>query len=265
MIRTTSYNSPAYIYFMKLIGIHLVNPRYSSLYTKLAMFSLTQFQQILYFDLDFYFQKNPHPLALESCGREMIVCACRDYAMNRIFLKQSSLDNQIRVSDYFNAGFMVVKPSLALYNDLLRKLESDTPILKNYVFAEQDFLNVYFKDKWKLLPPTLNVMHVRNNIRENMVAIHEKFWILQRQFQGPEYLWNNERQIPKITSNVTMSAKERLRQKVYILAGDGSTLDSGSSTSPRRKDRRHESSWQHTNLLTLKSSEKEIKETKYVV
>ncbi|KAG5548926.1 hypothetical protein RHGRI_014331 [Rhododendron griersonianum] len=55
---------------------------------------------------------------------------------------------------YFNAGRLVFEPSLSTYDDLLNtlKVTSHTP------FAEQDFLNMFFKDIFKPIPPIYNLI-----------------------------------------------------------------------------------------------------------
>ncbi|XP_022895702.1 galactinol synthase 2-like [Olea europaea var. sylvestris] len=55
---------------------------------------------------------------------------------------------------YFNAGMFVFEPSLPTYRDLLRKLKITTPTS----FAEQDFLNMFFKDIYKPIPSNYNLV-----------------------------------------------------------------------------------------------------------
>uniref|UniRef100_A0A2P2J154 Hexosyltransferase n=1 Tax=Rhizophora mucronata TaxID=61149 RepID=A0A2P2J154_RHIMU len=55
---------------------------------------------------------------------------------------------------YFNAGMFVFEPSLPTYDDLLKTVKVTTPTL----FAEQDFLNMYFKDIFKPIPPVYNLV-----------------------------------------------------------------------------------------------------------
>ena len=227
--------------------------------------------------MDFYFQKNPYALAIESCSLE-IICACRDYSMGKVTLK-SSLDDQITINNYFNAGFLVVKPSLKVYNELLQRLKADVSIIEKYVFAEQDLLNVYFWKKWKILSATFNVMHVKY-VRENMIAIHEKLWILQQNFQSSKYLWNKDSDILKQISsskNDTSSEidakekvssnngdyRERMRLKRYniYMNNDASTEDSwpsSSLSSHRKRDKRDEISWQHTSLMKDNNKKKSM-------
>lgn len=55
---------------------------------------------------------------------------------------------------YFNAGMFVFEPSISTYHDLLNTLKVTPPT----PFAEQDFLNMYFKDIYKPIPPTYNLV-----------------------------------------------------------------------------------------------------------
>jgi len=55
---------------------------------------------------------------------------------------------------YFNAGMFVYEPSLPIYDDLLSRLKTSptTP------FAEQDFLNMFFRDIYKPIPNVYNLV-----------------------------------------------------------------------------------------------------------
>ncbi|KHN43432.1 Glycogenin-2 [Glycine soja] len=55
---------------------------------------------------------------------------------------------------YFNAGMFVFEPSIATYHDLLKTVQVTTPTS----FAEQDFLNMYFKDIYKPIPLNYNLV-----------------------------------------------------------------------------------------------------------
>ncbi|ESW35300.1 hypothetical protein PHAVU_001G223700 [Phaseolus vulgaris] len=55
---------------------------------------------------------------------------------------------------YFNAGMFVYEPNLVTYRDLLQTVQ----ITKPTSFAEQDFLNMYFKDKYKPIPNLYNLV-----------------------------------------------------------------------------------------------------------
>ncbi|XP_016471939.1 galactinol synthase 1-like isoform X1 [Nicotiana tabacum] len=55
---------------------------------------------------------------------------------------------------YFNAGMFVFEPSLHIYDDLLKTLQ----ITPSTPFAEQDFLNIYFKDIYRPIPLVYNLV-----------------------------------------------------------------------------------------------------------
>ncbi|XP_044501377.1 galactinol synthase 1-like [Mangifera indica] len=55
---------------------------------------------------------------------------------------------------YFNAGMFVFEPSLSTYDDLLKTLRVTTPT----PFAEQDLLNMFFKNIYKPIPLVYNLV-----------------------------------------------------------------------------------------------------------
>ncbi|KAJ7955283.1 Hexosyltransferase [Quillaja saponaria] len=55
---------------------------------------------------------------------------------------------------YFNAGMFVYEPNLETYNNLLETLKVTPPTS----FAEQDFLNMYFKDIYKPISSAYNLV-----------------------------------------------------------------------------------------------------------
>ncbi|CAK7340478.1 unnamed protein product [Dovyalis caffra] len=55
---------------------------------------------------------------------------------------------------YFNAGMFVYEPNLSTYHDLLETLKVTAPTL----FAEQDFLNMFFRDIYKPIPSDYNLV-----------------------------------------------------------------------------------------------------------
>ncbi|OAY43935.1 galactinol synthase 2 [Manihot esculenta] len=75
---------------------------------------------------------------------------------------------------YFNAGMFVFEPSLSTYDDLLQTVKVTTPTL----FAEQDFLNMFFKDIYRPLPPIYNLVlamlwrHPENIELEKVKVVH---------------------------------------------------------------------------------------------
>ncbi|XP_027114893.1 galactinol synthase 2-like [Coffea arabica] len=75
---------------------------------------------------------------------------------------------------YFNAGMFVYEPSLPTYDDLLRTLEITPPT----PFAEQDFLNMFFRDVYRPIPPIYNLVlamlwrHPENVELEKVKVVH---------------------------------------------------------------------------------------------
>lgn len=75
---------------------------------------------------------------------------------------------------YFNAGMFMFEPSIVTYHHLLNTLKITTPT----PFAEQDFLNMYFKDIYKPIPLVYNLVlamlwrHPENVELEKVKVVH---------------------------------------------------------------------------------------------
>ncbi|XVF38932.1 hypothetical protein REPUB_Repub20aG0145200 [Reevesia pubescens] len=75
---------------------------------------------------------------------------------------------------YFNAGMFVYQPNLLTYNYLLDTLKVTTPTS----FAEQDFLNMFFREIYKPIPPVYNLVlallwrHPENIDLEKVKVVH---------------------------------------------------------------------------------------------
>lgn len=75
---------------------------------------------------------------------------------------------------YFNAGMFVFEPSLPTYHDLLHSLKITPPT----PFAEQDFLNMFFKDAYRPIPNVYNLVlamlwrHPENVKLEEVKVVH---------------------------------------------------------------------------------------------
>jgi hypothetical protein len=83
-----------------------VNPRLSSMATKFQLWRFCQFSQIAYFDADHIFTANADSI-FEECGEESILCGVGDSSPNG------------KREGQFNAGTMVLHPSLELSEELL--------------------------------------------------------------------------------------------------------------------------------------------------
>ncbi|KAL5850916.1 hypothetical protein ACOSQ4_008929 [Xanthoceras sorbifolium] len=75
---------------------------------------------------------------------------------------------------YFNAGMFVYEPSITTYHDLLNTVKVTPPTS----FAEQDFLNMYFRDIYRPIPPIYNLVlamlwrHPENIELEKAKVVH---------------------------------------------------------------------------------------------
>lgn len=88
---------------------------YGALLSKLHVWALTTYDIVVYYDSDVVFFRNPVAAALAACGGALAgqkLCATRDTALTRAGSGRP----------LFNAGFLVLRPDLAVHADLLRSL-----------------------------------------------------------------------------------------------------------------------------------------------
>ena len=107
------------------------------LFSKLWIWRLTMYEQILYTDLDVLFMLSPEPLF-------------------RIHLP---VQNPAMVPDttrkhYYNAGVILLRPSENEYQRLISSMNANT---HGSEFTEQDFLNVFYHGRIVQLDPRFNV------------------------------------------------------------------------------------------------------------
>lgn len=75
---------------------------------------------------------------------------------------------------YFNAGMFVYEPNLSTYDDLLSSVKTTPPTS----FAEQDFLNIFFRDIYRPIPSDYNLVlamlwrHPENIKLNNVKVVH---------------------------------------------------------------------------------------------
>lgn len=159
-----------------------MNAHYSSMLTKLHLWSLTEYDQIIYYDCDFIFQGNPES-AFGQCSWSSL-CATPDTGI-------SDFNKAIRPGTYFNGGFLVLRPNEKRYKFLLANKHQ----AEGKFFVEQDLLNRLYKGKWGALDQSYNLMHCyrEKNISSQVIAIHEKMWILRKNFPESQYVWNSSK------------------------------------------------------------------------
>lgn len=147
---------------------------YRSMLTKLHIWTLTQYSQIAYYDADMVFMRNPSGI-FDACGN-VPLCAVSDVYIS---------------PDYFNAGMMVLTPSM----DVFEMLYGQRQLADGTQHAEQDMLNEVFRNQWKKLPRKFNFMHPsRSTLGEvgDVVAVHEKWWRLidDLGLREEDWIWN---------------------------------------------------------------------------
>eukprot|EP00835_Amoeboradix_gromovi_P004535 NODE_358_length_10198_cov_0.265076.p3 type:complete len:311 gc:universal NODE_358_length_10198_cov_0.265076:9048-9980(+) len=166
--------------FVKRIETEGSFKRYSSMLTKLALWNMTEYDRVAYFDSDHVFLNSPDKI-FEDCG-DAIFC--------------STPDTQI-AETYFNAGLMVIKPNVTLYDEYLTKTE-----LAKSSFAEQDMLNKIYNGTWKNVDKKYNLMHpTKETINTpDLIAVHEKWWVLKNDLKltDSKWIWN------QLLKNITM-------------------------------------------------------------
>ncbi|GKV50769.1 hypothetical protein SLEP1_g57464 [Rubroshorea leprosula] len=140
---------------------HVIN------YSKLRIWKFVEYSQMVYLNGDIQVFENIDDLFDKLDGKFYAVtdCFCEktwsDIPQYRIGYCQQCPD-KVQWSAklgpkpplYFNAGMFVFEPSLSVYDELLRKLEISPPT----PFAEQDFLNMFFREIYEPLPPIYNLV-----------------------------------------------------------------------------------------------------------
>ena len=108
--------------------------RWNYTFDKLNIFSLVEYDKIVFLDLDLLILKNiDHLFNWDS------IAAGLDMPWH---------------DDEFNSGVMVIEPNMDLYNDMIEKLYATK---YNYT-GDQDFLNDYFGKNFIALPLKYNLM-----------------------------------------------------------------------------------------------------------
>ncbi|CAN0154486.1 unnamed protein product [Scytosiphon promiscuus] len=118
-------------------------------YTKLLVWGLTQFKRVVYIDADALVMDDLD----ELFHREADFAAAPD----------------VFPPDKFNAGVMVVTPSLCVLEDMLSKVEK----LPSYDGGDTGFLNAYFSD-WFSRPSAARLPFAFNALRTVYWTTHEK-------------------------------------------------------------------------------------------
>lgn len=166
------------------------NERFAEVWSKLAVWRLTEYQRVAFLDADMLVINNMDevfslPLAADTiaachacrCNPQRIASYPESWRPENCYYSwcddpemhghpPASLDN------YLNGGFLVLTPDEAMYQQMMQRLAEKADI-SAYVFAEQDFLNEVFRDRWQPL-------HYGYNALKTLAFQHPQMWDLAR-------------------------------------------------------------------------------------
>ena len=150
------------------------NARFAEVWTKLAVWALTEFERLVVLDADMLVTQNMDELFdVPLADDEIAAChACRCNP-NRIasypaswtpagcaytYQSRTGATLPARLPEpYFNGGTLVLRPDQRVFDALVSEL-AGVEDLSRYVFAEQDFLNEHFRGRWHPLPYVYNAL-----------------------------------------------------------------------------------------------------------
>eukprot|EP00931_Biecheleriopsis_adriatica_P045586 TRINITY_DN26103_c0_g1_i1.p1 TRINITY_DN26103_c0_g1~~TRINITY_DN26103_c0_g1_i1.p1 ORF type:complete len:302 (+),score=34.67 TRINITY_DN26103_c0_g1_i1:34-939(+) len=147
-------------------------PHFRFCWAKLGLWTLEDdYDIVVYMDADILIVGDISALLSEppSDGELKAVPACECWRSERCSYTErgcrGGLNSEASSEDglYFNAGVMVFRPSVRTYENMLialqkRKGRVETKADDAMPFAEQDFLNVYFRGRFVAMPPTFNAL-----------------------------------------------------------------------------------------------------------
>ncbi|ORX95088.1 glycosyl transferase 8 family protein [Basidiobolus meristosporus CBS 931.73] len=161
--------------------------RYSDTWTKLQVWSLSEFEKVTFLDADMLVLRNMDELfdAVDSSDYQMAAvnaCRCNPLELSHypkhwkpsncahtILENSGSIDPKTcNRNDYFNSGLMVLIPSPDLFTKMVAKLRK-IPNLNQYLFPDQDFLNDVFQHRWAPLSYVYNAL-------KPMKFCHSRMW-----------------------------------------------------------------------------------------
>ncbi|KAL6219632.1 hypothetical protein ACLB2K_007391 [Fragaria x ananassa] len=156
-------------------------------YSKLRIWEFVEYDKMIYLDGDIQVYDNIDHLfdlqdgnvyAVMDCFCEKTWSHTPQYKIGycQQFPERVKWDFELGLppSLYFNAGMFVFEPSVLTYQDLLKTLR----VAPTTPFAEQDFLNRYFRDIYKPIPNVYNLVlamlwrHPENVELEKVKVVH---------------------------------------------------------------------------------------------
>ncbi|SDU86206.1 Glycosyl transferase family 8 [Microlunatus sagamiharensis] len=148
------------------------NARFAEVWTKLAVWTLTEFERLVVLDADMLVVRNMDELFDLDLGPSRVAAchACRcnpnkiatypaswtpeHCAYTHVEAGEPSTEE---ADPYVNGGTLVLEPDRAVFDELMAELAA-VDDLSRYVFAEQDFLNEHFRGRWTVLPYVYNAL-----------------------------------------------------------------------------------------------------------
>ena len=144
------------------------NARFAEVWTKLAVWNLTEFDRVVFLDADMLvvrpmdelFSIDLPPGGIAAChacrcNPNMIADYPADWTPERCAYTHRPVDGPR--DHYLNGGLLVLEPDASVFADMVQRL-SALDDLSRYPFAEQDFLNEYYRDRWRPLPYVYNAL-----------------------------------------------------------------------------------------------------------
>ncbi|XP_011087512.1 galactinol synthase 2-like [Sesamum indicum] len=125
-------------------------------YCKLRLWEFVEYNKMIYLDADIQvFDNIDHLFDLPSgCLYAVMDCLCEMQGKPCADKVQWPAELGNEPPFYFNGGMFVFEPDLDTYNNLLSTLEITPPT----PFAEQDYLNFFFKNTSRPIPATYNLL-----------------------------------------------------------------------------------------------------------
>ncbi|MFG1172796.1 glycosyltransferase family 8 protein [Erwiniaceae bacterium CAU 1747] len=150
------------------------NARFAEVWTKLAAWTLTGFERLAFLDADMLVTQNMDevfdlPLAPGTiaachacrCNPDRIPSYPSDWTPENCFYSWCQgvehVEQPDKVDNYLNGGFLLLTPDRSVFDAMMTQLAA-LDDLSTFLFAEQDFLNQFYRDRWQPLPWIYNAL-----------------------------------------------------------------------------------------------------------
>lgn len=166
---------------------HYASAQFGEVWTKLRAWQLTDYQRVVFLDADMLVLQNMDELFTLDLG-DNLMAACHACRCNPNQIASYPADWQpeqchytwqargeaapASLDYYLNGGFLVLTPDRDVYDAMMARLAAKEDIAE-WVFAEQDFLNEVFRNRW--LP-----LHYGYNALKTLPKQHPQMWDLSR-------------------------------------------------------------------------------------